>query len=1338
MLRLISSLSRQQQNLIVLKGKKLEKVAALFASKQDAEEEEDEEVKKSVRSKKIKKDDEGEVDEDLEKSDLNEDGDDHADSKRRGTKKTFVRETYTKQIRTSQEGFEDYKPIPIGVKVEDSVEYYNKQLENLEKHMPLNIFSCLNLTEQQEKAMRYLLQDDEQRNIRGKISSYFKKIQESGVNEEIVQSIEELVQAANYKEQTFFIHEKDLKTLIFTKELLKVVPQFYNKKYFQVNQNVLMQQDVVQIFKKCKQDPDFYPLFELLKYHKNFFVKNSNFTQKFTSADKEIVSQLIYDIRAEQNTKLNYLLVFFAAHNLIRLNISSQLEAGEISKHFSRIHFGHLNEKSKQDFSSRLHELLNLKIKLGISTSLQHYLCDNFFSFENYDLALSSISYHILILARLAENHTNLNDLFQQYIQTFSQHKFDYYIKENLPQILQILQNKTYYNNLQEALKLFNNNNKQNSHSNASPYQKIDFQRLTYFDSAFAVKNGVICFNYDLVNQTENIPYRYEFGNVLNVEKQSFSNNKLSQFQDTYLTNQREAIVENLLKQSIFNSDIAIATKKKQKELEDLKKTNPNAYYNQMFSFIYNSLDEAYKNEEPSVRSYFKSRNINIPSNSTFTASKYSFSTSSENKKVDDLQDDTDQLNTQAQVQTEAKQSKAFSDFMAKVREIDRAAEKSNPFVTKEDIMKMKNLQSDESQAQANQTVNPVQEAKKEVKDAPTIFTKGQNQQFFADFFGNIFNLDEGVLRLEKELYDQRSTFDSIINGLTVMPKDFVHEYPEGKYLLYKAFTTPQLYKKHSNLENLISKEDFSDNRTQINLKTLRLGDLQRDYKQYLEETVFGKALEYIGYNSLLEVCSVHYKRKFFKKILTHMITYRAKLDKTTLDLIVKICREQKLGLTLFEFTYLLVNNPNSKITQQQFIQLLNNIKTFEEVHEDIETLVRVYLSANINRKFENKILESYINSLIRIKNINKLMSMLERFRDFFLARKITYDEKLSSEANTQISDKFKQEQRDIIQSLFRLYMQKLTSTGLNHYARPLFNELTIMKYSLNEQDYIQGFKSMDDNPEDIVQLYDQLIEQKVEFGVELIKCLLEVFKKHPKPLSQLTIRILNEQIYNDKINIDVQEVNDFAALFTRNETPSDYSDLLKYLLKNPTKVNDYTKLTSYRIVNSISEEMLKSFMKGQVETLFSSQKQEQIRQQLLQDKIKKRNTKRPMEMTTQQQQINQKPQKQQQTKSTEQKSTETQSTADASPAEEGVKGKGMKGTKTNEIKEQQQQQQQQEQKVETLSEEEIAEKIIESLTNVKIIEKDSKRKVLKKTGVHKFKDIDNYIKDTRSSRDKK
>lgn len=113
-------------------------------------------------------------------------------------------------------------------------------------------------------------------------------------------------------------------------------------------------------------------------------------------------------------------------------------------------------------------------------------------------------------------------------------------------------------------------------------------------------------------------------------------------------------------------------------------------------------------------------------------------------------------------------------------------------------------------------------------------------------------------------------------------------------------------------------------------------------------------------------------------------------------------------------------------------------------------------------------------------------------------------------------------------------------------------------------------------------------MESKVEFGIELIKCLLEIFRKHPKQLGPLSIRVLQEQIYSDKISIDIAEVNEFASLFLKNEKPEEFSDMLKFLLKSPHKVNDFTKLTAFKIVTNVSEEILKSFMKGQIEILFS------------------------------------------------------------------------------------------------------------------------------------------------------
>lgn len=73
-----------------------------------------------------------------------------------------------------------------------------------------------------------------------------------------------------------------------------------------------------------------------------------------------------------------------------------------------------------------------------------------------------------------------------------------------------------------------------------------------------------------------------------------------------------------------------------------------------------------------------------------FSSIKRSFSTS--NKPSLDLEDDIAQENgakagTGAESEAQAaKSTKSFSDFMAKVREIDRNSEKNNPFLTKDDI----------------------------------------------------------------------------------------------------------------------------------------------------------------------------------------------------------------------------------------------------------------------------------------------------------------------------------------------------------------------------------------------------------------------------------------------------------------------------------------------------------------------------------------------------------------------------------------------------------------------------------------------------------------------------
>lgn len=62
-----------------------------------------------------------------------------------------------------------------------------------------------------------------------------------------------------------------------------------------------------------------------------------------------------------------------------------------------------------------------------------------------------------------------------------------------------------------------------------------------------------------------------------------------------------------------------------------------------MFTFIYTALDEEFENEKPSMRQYFKNRNIHtpiVPVSTSFTsANRFGFS--STKKEIEDLEDDT-------------------------------------------------------------------------------------------------------------------------------------------------------------------------------------------------------------------------------------------------------------------------------------------------------------------------------------------------------------------------------------------------------------------------------------------------------------------------------------------------------------------------------------------------------------------------------------------------------------------------------------------------------------------------------------------------------------------------
>ena len=84
-------------------------------------------------------------------------------------------------------------------------------------------------------------------------------------------------------------------------------------------------------------------------------------------------------------------------------------------------------------------------------------------------------------------------------------------------------------------------------------------------------------------------------------------------------------------------------------------------------------------------------------------------------------------------------------------------------------------------------------------------------------------------------------------------------------------------------------------------------GKLEKDYNKYIELTCFPYGIGETGYNSLLKTISGNFKRRHFKRVIAHMAKYSSTLPAASWELICQICRQQKIPMTLYEISALLI-----------------------------------------------------------------------------------------------------------------------------------------------------------------------------------------------------------------------------------------------------------------------------------------------------------------------------------------------------------------------------------------------------------------------------------------------
>ena len=74
---------------------------------------------------------------------------------------------------------------------------------------------------------------------------------------------------------------------------------------------------------------------------------------------------------------------------------------------------------------------------------------------------------------------------------------------------------------------------------------------------------------------------------------------------------------------------------------------------------------------------------------------------------------------------------------------------------------------------------------------------------------------------------------------------------------------------------------------------------------------------------------------------------------------------------------------------------------------------------------------------------------------------------------------------------MFRAYIQKLIEGKAYKFIRPIFDELNNMKYPLIENDYIGGFYSVKDNPNELIRLFELLKSEKnITLSIKTLECI--------------------------------------------------------------------------------------------------------------------------------------------------------------------------------------------------------------------------------------------------------
>ena len=204
------------------------------------------------------------------------------------------------------------------------------------------------------------------------------------------------------------------------------------------------------------------------------------------------------------------------------------------------------------------------------------------------------------------------------------------------------------------------------------------------------------------------------------------------------------------------------------------------------------------------------------------------------------------------------------------------------------------------------------------------------------------------------------------------------------KLTFYKMFYQPLVSKgsteesgspvEVSSVEHQLEPTD----QLQVNFDTT-YGGVEKDYNKYLKSTLFNYSLGEVGYEHLLQVVAVDFRRRYFKKLISHMARFSTDISEKNLKLIADICYEQKAGLTLIEIAYLFMNNGIIN-RPGQLIAIIEKLRFFKDLADNAETMSK-FFATKAGLPYSTNYIKPHLDLLMKHGKYDRFMPIFDRVR---------------------------------------------------------------------------------------------------------------------------------------------------------------------------------------------------------------------------------------------------------------------------------------------------------------------------------------------------------------------